>query len=214
MKSSFEYRAMARETLHGAWNESAVLYLIIMIVPLVLSGSTEFVSPCETILLGTLSGASVLVSILLTMPMQYGAANSLLSLCRNESNGTLRDGLNYFAKDYARSVPALLLATLAEVALGIVTLLIGAIVLQYAYAMVPYLLRDYPELTAKEALRTSREMMRGYKWDLFVLDLTFLGWYILGVFTLGIAYLWIMPYQYTAHAHFYEDLKAATIVEE
>lgn len=214
MKSYSEYRAQARETLHGAWNESAVLYLIIMAVPLILSGSTEFVSPTEMALLGALSGASALVSILLTMPLQYGAQNSLLSLSRGESNGTLRDGLNYFAKDYARSVPALLLATLAEIALGVVTLLIGAFVLQYAYAMVPYLLRDYPELTAKEALRTSREMMRGHKWDLFVLDLTFIGWYLLGVFTLGIAYLWIMPYQYTAHAHYYEDLKAATIVEE
>lgn len=214
MKSYSEYRAQARETLHGAWNESAVLYLIIMAVPLILSGSTEFVSPTEMALLGALSGTSVLVSILLTMPLQYGAQNSLLSLSRGESNGTLRDGLNYFAKDYARSVPALLLATLAEIALGVVTLLIGAFVLQYAYAMVPYLLRDYPELTAKEALRTSREMMRGHKWDLFVLDLTFIGWYLLGIFTLGIAYLWIMPYQYTAHAHYYEDLKAATIVEE
>lgn len=80
--------------------------------------------------------------------------------------------------------------------------------------MVPYLLRDYPELTATEALRTSREMMKGHKWDLFVLDLTFIGWGILCLFTAGIGLLWLQPYVSAAYAHFYEDLKAETIVEE
>lgn len=214
MKSYSEYRAQARETLHGAWNESAVLFLIIMIVPLILSGVSGLIPPCKQVLLYSISGLSVAVSLLLTTPLQYGAINSLLQLTRGESNGVLRDGLNLFCKDYSRNVPAIFLSFLAELGLGLVTLFIGAVILEYAYAMVPYLLRDYPELTTKEALRTSREMMRGHKWDLFVLDLTFLGWYLLGILTLGIAYLWVMPYQHTARAHFYEDLKAATIVEE
>lgn len=214
MKTYSEYRAAARESLHGVWNESAVLYLIILIVPGIISGVSGIIPASEQVLLCSVSGLSVAVSLLLTAPMQYGANNSLLMLARGESNGVLRDGLNLFCKDYSRSVPAIFLSFLAEVGLGLVTLFIGTVILQYAYAMVPYLLRDYPELTTKEALRTSRQMMRGHKWDLFVLDLTFIGWWFLAIFTLGIAMLWIAPYQYAAHAYFYEDLKAATIVEE
>ena len=80
--------------------------------------------------------------------------------------------------------------------------------------MVPYLLNDYPELTPREALKISRQMMQGQKGQLFILDLTFIGWYILAFITCGIGYLFLTPYMQTATAHFYEDLKAETIVEE
>ena len=80
--------------------------------------------------------------------------------------------------------------------------------------MVPYLMRDYPEIGAREALRLSRELMRGHKWDLFVLQFTFIGWIILSILTAGIGFLWLMPYMATAQAHFYQDLKDAQIEEE
>ena len=80
--------------------------------------------------------------------------------------------------------------------------------------MVPYLLHDYPELGAREALRMSRELMKGHKWDLFVLQLTFLGWLILAILTCGIGLLWLTPYMYAAQGHFYQDLKDELIEEE
>lgn len=98
--------------------------------------------------------------------------------------------------------------------IGIVTLGIGAIILAYAYCMVPYLLYDYPELSVREAMKISREMMRGHKWELFVLDLTFIGWIILSIFTLGLGILFVEPYQQAARSAFYEDLKCDSIVEE
>lgn len=214
MKSSSEYRAMARESLRGVWNESALAYLIILAVACIFSVSSV-VAPQEILWLqGSLSGVQVAVSLLLIVPLTYGFNNAMLSLARRENSAPANDMFDYFKRDYSRSVPALLLAALAEVGLGIITLFIGTFILQYAYAMVPYLLRDYPELTATEALRTSREMMKGHKWDLFVLDLTFIGWGILCLFTAGIGLLWLQPYVSAAHAHFYEDLKAEMIVEE
>jgi uncharacterized membrane protein len=98
--------------------------------------------------------------------------------------------------------------------IGIVTLGIGAIILAYAYSMVPYLLYDYPELSIREAMKISREMTRGHKWELFVLDLTFIGWIILSMLTAGIGILFVEPYQQAARCAFYEDLKHDTIVEE
>lgn len=214
MKSSSEYRAMARESLRGVWNESALAYLIILAVACIFSVSSV-VAPQEILWLqGSLSGVQVAVSLLLIVPLTYGFNNAMLSLARRENSAPANDMFDYFKRDYSRSVPALLLAALAEVGLGIITLFIGTFILQYAYVMVPYLLRDYPELTATEALRTSREMMKGHKWDLFVLDLTFIGWGILCLFTAGIGLLWLQPYVSAAHAHFYEDLKAEMIVEE
>ena len=205
MKSSSEYRAMARESLSGVWNESAVAYLVIMAIACIFSVGSAVVPQEMLWLQGSLSGLQVVVSVLLIAPLDYGFANAMLSLVRCESNVPTNDMCG---------VPALLLISLAEIGLGIVTLFIGTIVLQYAYAMVPFLLRDYPELTATEALRTSREMMKGHKWDLFVLDLTFIGWIILCCFTLGIGWLWLKPYMCAASAHFYEDLKDEMIVEE
>lgn len=52
------------------------------------------------------------------------------------------------------------------------------------------------------------KMMDGHKLDLFLLELSFIGWYLLGILTLCIGYLWIVPYQYTTMAVFYEDVKA------
>ena len=78
----------------------------------------------------------------------------------------------------------------------------------YSYAMTPYIIKDYPELTSNEAINKSIEMMAGHKWKLFCLHLSFLGWGILTIFTCGIGSLWLYPYILTSQAAFYEDRKA------
>ena len=87
-------------------------------------------------------------------------------------------------------------------------LIIPGIVKSYEYRMIPYLLAEYPELTPSEAFRLSREMMTGNKWNAFVLDLSFLGWDILGALTLGIVdVFWVAPYKHATNAELYLDLK-------
>ena len=75
-------------------------------------------------------------------------------------------------------------------------------------AMVPYILRDRPELSADETIGLSEQMMRGHKTELFGLYLSFAGWFILSIFTFGIGFFFLAPYVRTAVADFYEDLKA------
>ena len=70
-----------------------------------------------------------------------------------------------------------------------------------------YILADNPELTAREALRKSKEMMVGHKLDLFILMLSFFGWYLLGAITFGIAYIYIIPYLNATMANFYNSIK-------
>ncbi len=68
--------------------------------------------------------------------------------------------------------------------------------------------RQGKNLSATEAITKSRRLMDGHKWDLFVLDLSFLGWIILASLTFGIGYLWLHPYMQTTHAEFYRNLVA------
>ena len=76
------------------------------------------------------------------------------------------------------------------------------------------ILKDDPQLKYDAAIEKSMRMMEGHKMKLFVLDLTFLGWILLGIITCGLGLLWIEPYMVMAHAAFYETLKKEQVTEE
>lgn len=87
-------------------------------------------------------------------------------------------------------------------------LIVPGIIASIKYSMSFYIMHDNPGLTAEEALDRSIEMMDGEKMRLFKLWLSFLGWFILGLVTLGIGFIWITPYYNAAKTGFYEDMKA------
>ena len=74
------------------------------------------------------------------------------------------------------------------------------------YSMSYYLLADHPEMTGREALKASKDMMKGHKWRLLRLRLSFLGWVFLSFFTFGIGLIWVGPYMQAADAAFYREL--------
>lgn len=86
-------------------------------------------------------------------------------------------------------------------------LLIPGIIATYRYAMAPYILYENPNMSASEAIEASKQLMDGNKGRLFCLNLSFIGWDILCVFTLGIGYLWLKPYREAAYAAFYREIK-------
>ena len=74
--------------------------------------------------------------------------------------------------------------------------------------MVPYILTDYPELSPTEVITASRKMMDGHKWNTFLLDLSFIGWFILTALTLGlVGIFWASPYWQSTNAALYLELK-------
>ena len=84
---------------------------------------------------------------------------------------------------------------------------IPGIVKAYEYRMIPYLLAEYPEMSKEEAFRRSRELMTGQKWKTFILDLSFIGWDILSVFTFGLlGIFYVQPYKMQTSAALYEAL--------
>lgn len=86
-------------------------------------------------------------------------------------------------------------------------LIIPGIIKSYAYRMVPYILADNPNIGAQEAIALSNEMTKGHKFDMFVLDLSFIGWYLLGAIALGVGVLFVMPYENATNAELYLVLR-------
>ena len=83
---------------------------------------------------------------------------------------------------------------------------IPGIVADYSYSMTDYILAEHPDMTASEAIAASKAMMAGNKWRLFCLNMSFIGWALLSIFTLGIGILWLNPYQNVSVAAFYREI--------
>ncbi|HOK48613.1 MAG TPA: DUF975 family protein [Sedimentibacter sp.] len=90
-------------------------------------------------------------------------------------------------------------------------LIIPGIIKSYAYRMVPYILADNPDLGADKAITLSRKMMDGNKFNLFVMELSFLGWYLLGILAFGIGFLFVNPYYNATEAQLYLVLRKTAI---
>ena len=193
LKQNSELRAEARVALTDKWVMGAVTTLVFGAV----SGGASYIP--------------VVGTMLVALPMMYGYSIVMLSVMRGgEMNiGGLFDGFN----DFGRIVGTKLLQAIYTF-LWTLLLVIPGIIKNYSYAMTDFILKDQPELANNAAIEKSMAMMDGNKMKLFLLDLSFIGWAILCLFTFGIGFLFLQPYVQSAHAAFYEDLKAQTVVEE
>ena len=101
---------------------------------------------------------------------------------------------------------------IAEILVGIIvfacTLLfvVPGIIMGLAYTFAIYLVVD-KDVAGNDSLKESREMMKGYKWDYFVFELSFIGWILLIPFTLGLICIWLIPYMNVASTLYYENLQ-------
>ena len=90
--------------------------------------------------------------------------------------------------------------------------IVGIVVKYYSYYLVPYIAAENPDMTARQAITLSRKMMKGHKWQCFVFELSFLGWEMLGAFTMGIFnILYTNPYKVAAFTRYYAELRAEAI---
>lgn len=97
--------------------------------------------------------------------------------------------------------------------------IIPGIIKSYSYAMSWYILAENPDMTARQAITESRRIMNGHKFEFFVLGLSFIPWVLLGYVTLGIAFIWVIPYMQLTMVNFYHNIKSkeapvAEVVEE
>lgn len=115
----------------------------------------------------------------------------------------------YF-KNCGRIIVANILRTL-YVVIGLFLFIIPGIIMDYSYAMVPYIMAENDSISANDALKLSKQIMRGNRWRLFCLEFSFIGWKLLSSLTLGLLDIWLNPYRYMARADFYRELSATII---
>ena len=152
---------------------------------------------------------NVLITIVL-IPLNIGVAQNVLAWSRGEDVNkwkVLFGGFNS-AKIFFKQVGVVVLNTIL-CALWAILLVVPGIIKGLAYSMYPYVLRDEPDLSVWQTLKKSEAIMKGYKGKLFLMYLSFVGWFILGAFTFGILYIWLTPYVMTSTVKFYDDVRRA-----
>ena len=194
MVSNKELRARARATLGNQIFESK--WMLPLLVLFVLGVATTLVSTVT-------AGAA---TIFVTGFIMYAEARYFLGLVRKTTKAddfnSLIDGVK--EKPLDQLVLGLLLTIF--VALWSLLFVIPGIIMAYAYSMAAYIKVDHPEYSPIQAIKASTELMRGHKWQLFVLDLSFIGWLLLSFVTFGLASLWVAPYVAASRAEFYQEL--------
>lgn len=213
MKTNQEYKNAALAALKGSWAPSVVATIVLMASGYVIMGPYMAVYqltldqvPVNPVFALVAVAVYLLGMPLVFMPLNLGyayAANRLYVEGDNRMTGNLfRDTFGR----WGRKAWGMFLVGLFY-SLWTLLLIIPGIVKYYAYALTPYILIDNPELSANQAVNLSMKMMKGHKFDLFFLHLSFIGWIFLSIFTFGIGLLWVMPYMITAQAAFYQDVK-------
>lgn len=126
---------------------------------------------------------------------------------RNTENPADVDEVKTGFHPYGRTVGAMFLRDLFLFLWGLLFVVPG-LIKRYSYRMVPYILADDPTISGRDAITLSRKMMNGHKWKTFVLDLSFIGWDLLSILTVGLlGVFYVNPYQFSTGAELYQTLK-------
>ena len=128
-------------------------------------------------------------------------------------NPELGEIFSGFKGNYLNVVKIMFLMDLKTL-LWLFLFIVPGIIKAYEYSMIPYLLAENPNLSADEAFSLSKQMTTGQKADLFVLDLSFIGWIILGLICCGIGILFVLPYPQAARAEVYLNLKESVNIKK
>lgn len=152
-----------------------------------------------------LSAGSLLFSVFVGNLLRVGESRFFLE--NREGRADLRSLTFGFGPDY-KNLAAAQFTTDLLILLWSLLFIIPGIVAQYRYCMVPYLLSENPKMNGKYAREISSWMTRDQKWEIFLLDLSFLGWYLLGFFCLVAGAFFVLPYPRAARAELYTALKA------
>ena len=223
--SSYDIRAKARQALAGKWPMAVLVGFVASLlggtgtsganVNFEAEESAELIyslaPEAATLLMGVMGVIGVVAFVYAIALMILGGVVRL-GYCRYNLKlvdghmGTMGDLFSQFDR-FAQAFLLNLLTGLF-VALWSLLLIIPGIVAAYSYSMAPYILLENPDCTAMEALRRSKEMMKGHKGERFVLGLSFIGWAILTIFTFGIGGLFLTPYTSAADAVFYRELQS------
>ena len=179
-----------------------------------------FSTPSDAAVVGGLVAGAIIVAVIISIislaigfvikafainPIILGGKAFFLRAYDRPSD--LKDLGSGFRVAYMNNVKTLFLKDLFTFLWSLLFIVPG-IIKAYEYRMMPFLIAENPDMTSNEAFAKSKEMMMGNKWDAFVYDLSFLGWFILNSLTCGILGLfYVNPYYFAADANLYRAIK-------
>ncbi|HYV91753.1 MAG TPA: DUF975 family protein [Chitinophagales bacterium] len=190
---------MARESLQGKWGlaiGTTVLFILISV-------AMEIVAKFFPL--------SILLALIISGPLELGISIFFLALSRNQ-DARVEHLFKGFDNFFVASGAYILIAVFTL--LWSLLLIIPGIIAALSYSMTFYILADDNSIRAMEAIDKSKEMMDGYKLKFFYLNLRFFGWALLCILTLGIGFLWLIPYVQVSVAKFYDDIKGNQMTVE
>ena len=207
MKSNQYYKNEALSALRGNWANALVATIILVALALFFSSNDAINSYYQRVVINPFIGYSLsFVSLFVLLPLAVGYSNSMRVLLETGDNRLANNSFSLGFGNWLHVVWGMVLSTI-YIFLWTLLLIIPGIIKSYSYALTPYILVEHPEMSANEAIEESMRLMDGHKFDLFYLQLSFIGWAILSILSLGLGFFWLIPYQMTAQAAFYRDIK-------
>lgn len=202
-----DYKNAALAALKGNWAPAVLAAVVFTLITMVVFAPNEVSTfvPLQPKTIMCIGGGVTLLYILVYFPLCAGLYNSYRSLFDKGDDAVTRNMFSFAFKKYGRAVFGMGFMYL-KIFLWALLFVIPALIMNFAYAMTPFILEDNPGISAWKASTRSREMMKGHKFDLFWLELSFLGWILLSLLTLGIGLFWVVPYMQTSLAAFYNDI--------
>lgn len=185
----------ARETLKGKWGLAIKVTLVYIVIQIFLS------------FLSKVTNLTPLISFIINAPLALGLTIFWISFSRN-NNPNLDQVFEGF-ESWGRALKAQLLTTIFTL-LWTLLLIIPGIIAALSYSQIFYIISEDKNIGINDAIEKSKKMMYGYKWKFFRLQLRFIGWALLCILTLGIGFLWLIPYIQVTAAKFYDDIKGET----
>ena len=219
MKSAADFRSIAREVLKGKWKIAVITGLIASLLGGITSEGTNFTLNYDATegnmglslagkeilsteggfehLGGILAGSAVYIALTcIAFAAVLFVLGSVIAIGYSRFNLDLVDKLDVRIDTLFSNFNIWKTAAISRLLRSVYTLLwsllfiIPGIVASFSYAMTDYVLAEHPELTSSEAIERSKEMMQGNRFRLFCLELSFIGWSFLCMFTFGIGNLW------------------------
>lgn len=176
--------------------------------PVALTNKLEAMSETEIMGIMTASGGiaviALLIGIFIGYPLLVGKASFFLRSSRGEDE--IKELIFPFSCEYKNVVKTMFLKRLF-ISLWSILFVIPGIVKSYDWYLVEYILSENPSMDARAARELSRDMMYGHKLNVFVLDLSFIGWYFLGYLAFGIGVIFVKPYVETTRSELYRYLR-------
>lgn len=197
-----ELKQNAKEQLRGRWGLAIFVTFCANLLTGVISVVSERFTTNEITFSANILGIVILI---IAGPITVGFSKFLLKFARRDKSAAINDIFSEF-ENFPKALGLYLLVTICTV-IGTALFIIPGIIIGLALSQSYFILAEDNSKSITECMKESARIMNGYKWDFFVLQLSFIGWALLCIISCGIGFLWLSPYYSLTTANFYLTIK-------